>query len=372
VPRTAIALGAALACAAGLAAAAHAGPAPLAPLPGWPRWIESADGRTTNQTSGLTFVGRNPNGSPVFLAADDEGALWRLTVGEAAGTIRLDPIPFDRAAQETLARFPKKDLEGIAYCPISMRVLVSIEGNTPRDDAPGDSAARRARAASAAGADFRKSLGVYVAILDPSDPLLAERVMGIERFPLPQWDAACRLATPNRGFEGIAVREDSILLGLEGILVGEEGFADSTMIEVFDVGERTRREFSTKPLGLVTVCGLEVGPNGRWYGIDRNQGVLFSFRIAESGIADFRSTPLAFPGVRGVAYTVPAPEAIALDDSGGVWIAIDPWIYEPATTAGLTPHDLQNYKKKVPLLYKFRDPFVARAGDGPSPGPSPR
>ncbi len=335
-------------------------PAAHAPLPGWPRWIESADGRATQQTSGLAFVGRRDDGSAVFLAADDEGALWRLTVGEPDGTIRLDPIPFTGAAGESLARFPKKDLEGIAYCPTTMRVLVSIEGNAPRDGAPRDRVpgdGRRARDESAERDDFREWLGVFVAILDRSDPLDASRVIGLERLPLAHWAEASRPATKNRGFEGIAVREDTLLLGLEGLLVGEDGFADSTMIDVFDLGARTFRAFSTRPLGLVSVTGLDVGRAGRWYGIDRNQATLFSFRIGESGIADFQSVPLALLGVRGVPYSLPCAESIALDDSGAIWIAIDPWIYEPTTRAGLTAHDVKNYAAKVPMLYKFEDPF---------------
>ncbi len=326
-------------------------PAAHAPLPGWPRWIETADGRATQQTSGLAFVGRRDDGSAVFLAVDDEGALWRLAVAEPGAAIRLDPIPFTGAAAEALARFPKKDLEGIAYCPATMRVLVSIEGNAPRGEAGDD------RDRGAEPDDFRKSLGVFVAVLDPPDPLDASRVVGLERLPLAHWAAASRPATPNRGFEGIAVREDTLLLGLEGVLVGEEGFADSTMIDVFDLGARTLRAFSTRSLGIVSVTGLEVGRGGRWYGVDRNQATLFAFRIGAGGIEDFESVPLALPGVRGVPYNLPCAESIALDDSGAIWIAIDPWIYEPTTRAGLSAHDVMNYETKVPMLYKFADPF---------------
>jgi hypothetical protein len=63
------------------------------------------------------------------------------------------------------------------------------------------------------------------------------------------------------------------------------------------------------------------------------------------------------PGVRGVPYRLPSPESIAVDDAGFVWIAVDPWVYEPATLDGLMPRDVARYKKKVPMLYKFRDPF---------------
>lgn len=326
-------------------------PTPIAPLPGWPRWLESADGRQAAQTSGLAFVGRDGRGQPVFLAVDDDGTLWRITASEADSAFILDEIRFDQPADDTLSRFSKRDFESVSYCPASMRVLISIEGRDPDD---GDRNGH---------ATFRDAIGIYVAILDQPDPREASRVLRLERLLLPQWEAAIRLASPNRAIEGIAVREDTLVLGLEGVLVGEEGFADSTVIELFDLGERSRREFSTKPFGIVTITGLDVGPEGRWYGIDRNQQTLFSFRLGANGIVDYRATELSYPGVRGIPYTIPSAEGIALDDSGGIWITIDPWVYEPVTKKGLTKHDIANYKAKVPMIYKFADPFVVHASN---------
>jgi hypothetical protein len=41
------------------------------------------------------------------------------------------------------------------------------------------------------------------------------------------------------------------------------------------------------------------------------------------------------------------------------------------TQEGLSPHDIDNFKNKVPLVYKYRDPFTvegAGAGGGKSSG----
>jgi hypothetical protein len=85
---------------------------------------------------------------------------------------------------------------------------------------------------------------------------------------------------------------------------------------------------------------------------------LFSFRIRQGAVVDFRAVSLAMPGVRGVPYAIPSAEAIAVDDERFVWIVIDPWKYEPLTHEGLTAHDRANYEDKVPLIYKYRDPFA--------------
>jgi hypothetical protein len=313
----------------------------LAPEPGWPRWLTTAEGTAADQTSGLAFVGRDGAGDRVFLVADDTGDLWRMTLQGRDETIRLYPIPFRGAAEETLARFAKRDLEGIAYCPATARLLLSIEGNV-RPGAP-------------AGAPFRDALGIFEATLD-AEPLRASRVTRLTRLALPAWDGASRLAAKNRGFEGIAFRGDTLLLGLEGITTEGEGFADSTVFELFDLRAGTWSEHGTGRSGIETITGLDVSPEGVVYGVDRNQLRLFTARFGPRG-ASIRSAGLSMPGVRGVPYRLPSPESIAVDDAGFVWIAVDPWVYEPATLDGLMPRDVARYKKKVPMLYKFRDPF---------------
>lgn len=321
--------------------------AALEPEPGWPRWLEARD-RHTDQTSGLSFVGRDGSGARVFLLADDVGDLWRLRVFGSADSFGLSPIAFEGAAVETLARFPKRDFEEISFCPVTRRVVLSIEGNGPKEDA--------------ADTTFREWLGVFELRIAP-DPTSAARVTSIDRLALPEWSASTRLATKNVGFEAAVLCGDTLLLGLEGVSSGEGLFADSTLFELYDLARGTRREFSTHGLSIMTATGLARAPDGRYFGIDRNGYRLFAFRIERDAIADLRSIALSMPGVRGVPYLIPSAEAIAIDDEGFVWVVVDPWKYEPLTREGLSPRDLSNYRQKVPLIYKYRDPFGSGAAN---------
>jgi hypothetical protein len=323
------------------------GPAPgetIEPEPSWPRWLE-ADGRRTDQTSGLSFVGRDSAGAQVFLLADDVGDLWRLTVSGPDDAFGLRPVPFVGRASESLARFPKRDLEEITVCPHSGKVLVSIEGNGPKDN-PADTT-------------FRNYLGIYDLEVSPS-ALDAEEVTGVTRLDLPEWREASRMAAKNVGFEAAVLCGDTLILGLEGVSPSEGVFADSTFIEVYDLGSGQRRETSTRAEGLVTITGLARSPEGRYYGIDRNGYRLFAFDLERGRPARFGSWPLSMPGVHGVAYLLPSAEAVAVDDAGFVWVVVDPWKYQPVSEEGLTPDDLANYRDKVPLIYKYRVPHEAR------------
>ncbi|MFN0152343.1 MAG: hypothetical protein ACKVU1_16685 [bacterium] len=315
----------------------------LEPEPGWPRWLEARD-RHADQTSGLAFVGRDASGARVFLVADDVGDLWRLRVFGSADSFALSPIAFEGAAAETLARFPKSDLEEISFCPITHRVILSIEGNGPKED-PADTT-------------FREWLGVFELAMAP-DALTATRVTSIARLDLPEWAAATRLATKNVGFEAASLCGDTLLLGLEGVSSGEGLFADSTLFEVYDIARGTRREISTHGLSIMTATGFARAADGRYFGIDRNSYRLFAFRIEHGTLSHLQSIPLSMPGVGGVAYLIPSAEAVAVDDEGFVWVVVDPWKYEPITREGLSPRDISNYKQKVPLIYKYRDPFTS-------------
>ncbi len=337
---------AAAAAAAGAHSVAPSDSGPISPEPGWPKWLRSRAAHRTDQTSGLAFLGRGPAGERVFLAADDTGDLWRLTISAGDEAIGLAPIPFRGAAAESLTRFPKADLEGVAWDPLRSRILISIEGNTRRGEAN--------------GASCSASLGIFEATLEPN-AFRALRVTRLERLALPEWREASRLAKKNCGFEGIALRGDTLLLGLEAISDGEAIFSDSAAIEVFDLAAGTRAEIGTGSLGILTITGLDPGPGGRFYGVDRNGLRLFSLRIEQGRAVDFCSVSLRMPGARGRPYRIPSPESIAVDDSGFVWIAVDPWLYEPVTTEGLSRRDLANYRDGVPLLYKYRDPFCEPA-----------
>lgn len=346
--------------ASGTASNAAPEPSPsLKPEPGWPRWLEDSDSRT-HQTSGLSYVGRDSSGARVFLVADDEGELWRLAVSPPDDEFRLQPIPFVEAAKETLARFPKADFEDITYCPVSHRVLVSIEGNGPKEDD--------------ADTTFRDWLGIFELGIEP-DVMHAESVRTVDRLQLPEWRDATRFACKNVGFEAAVSCMDTLVLGLEGVMLGPGVFADTTFIQVFDLARGTRLEFGTSGHAIGTATGLARAPSGAFYGIDRNSAKLFTFTIRDGALRDVRTIPLSMPGIRGVPYLVPSAESIAIDDEDFLWIVVDPWKYEPLTHEGLTPLDIDNYKDKVPLIYKYRDPFIktgAGAGGGkPSGGGKP-
>jgi hypothetical protein len=333
--------------------AKSAAPTSLHPEPGWPRWLEDENSRT-DQTSGLSYVGRDSSGARVFLVADDEGDLWRLRVLPPDDEFRLERIPFVDAAKETLARFPKADFEDITYCPISHRVLVSIEGNSPDD----------------ADSTFRDWLGIYELGIGP-DVMNAEQVPTVSRVPLPEWRDATRFACRNVGFEAAVACMDTIVLGLEGVMSSPGVFADSTYIEVFDLARGTRLEFGTSGHAIGTATGLARGPSGAYYGLDRNSARLFTFTIRDGALRDVRTIALSMPGIHGVPYLIPSAESIAVDDEDFLWIVVDPWKYEPMTQEGLSPHDIDNFKNKVPLVYKYRDPFTvegAGAGGGKSSG----
>jgi len=308
---------------------------PLKPGKHYPRWLQSAD-TNTDQTSGITFL-KEAEGRKYFLLADDIGNIWRFST--ARDTIfHLQKLAFSQKAQNYLANFPKKDFEEISYDKFTGDVYLSIEGNFPQ---------------------VEKFVGIYKVKFKENN-LFADTIEAIEKLEILPQKLFLKYVANNIGYEGMAVSEKYIFLGLEGF-ENKSVFSDSTLIYVVDKkSKRIIKQLSTRNYKIQTICGLYCEGNNTLWGIDRNNAKIFRMKlnekldITEVKYFDAKGT---IPGYKNESYAA-ALESITMDNNANLYLVDDPWkkVFVPAKSIleKLDERTVNNFTKFIPIIYKYK------------------
>lgn len=300
----------------------------------FPIWLKDGHVRA-DQTSGITFIG-SKNGYKFFLICDDIGKIHRM--GIKNNQLKIETLKFDKSVEKTLMNFVKKDFEEIVYDKFTGDVYLSIEGN---------------------GLNYRDETGIYKLKFKNND-IFSDIIVDVEKIKFGSWEHILNFTAPNIAFEGAAVSNTKIFLGLEGFQFGDL-FLDSTLIFIFDKNSKKLiKQISTKDLKIHTITGLYAYDDYSIFGIDRNRQNFFEIKFDRNYNVEsvkIIKLELPVPGRRDLKYTA-AIEGVTLDDENYVYIVDDPWkkFYIPPSEilSKLTETDKENFKSFIPLLFKYK------------------
>lgn len=274
----------------------------------------------------------------MFLLVDDVGSVFHLTLRADGTLVSLEPVRFIGDASDAFSGFPKKDFEEVTFDPQTKKVYLSVEGN---------------------GNSYRNYVGIYELAFEGGNPF-SSRITGVKKLDITLEYELLKNTARNLGFEGMAVDNKYLYLGLEGNR--EDVFlSGGAYIYVVDKKElKILKVIETGGLGIETICGL-FAPNDReLIGIDRNSRRMFSLELNDSlNVASARSASIetCIPGYRQYNYTA-AIESVTMDDSGNVYMVDDPWKsqYVPADfiMQKLDETTRSNFRRYIPIIYKFR------------------
>lgn len=301
----------------------------------YPRWLRNNDYRT-DQTSGITFIGRDENNQPAFLLADDIGKIHRLVI-ENDTIFNFSPIHFTPGIDSLFAQYPKIDFEEIWFDEHTKSIYLSVEGN---------------------GENPRKFTSIYALGFKDAD-IFSDTITAVHKLDIKPADVFYKYADNNIGFEGAAADEKYFYFGLEGF--SEDGiFADSTIIYVVDKKKlQIVKQINTGQIGIQTICGLYCDENYSLYGIDRNNKKLFHLKFDKSlDVRNYELTAMItnIPGYPEYDY-VASLESITMDDSGNLYLIDDPWkkffIPSGEVLQRLDKKTVQNFKDFIPVIFKL-------------------
>ena len=308
---------------------------PLRKGKNFPRWLKTVDART-DQTSGITFL-KEDEGKKYFLLADDIGAFWRLSI--ARDTIfNLKKLVFSESVKQSLAKFPKKDFEEIVYDKFSGDIFVSIEGNLP---------------------GIEKYVGIYQMKFAEND-FFADTIVSLKKIQIDPEKLFLKYVDNNIGYEGLAVSEKYLFLGLEGFQK-KSGFSDSTMIFIVDKqSRRIVKQLSTRNYKIQTICGLYCENNTTLWGIDRNNAKIFRIKLNDKldiSEVKYYDAKGIIPSYKNYNYAA-AFESITMDNNANLYLVDDPWkkVFIPtrSTLANLDTITQANFNQFIPIIYKYK------------------
>ena len=302
----------------------------------FPRWLKT-DSYRTNQTSGITFISEDESGNDEFLLIDDIGKLHRLQILQDT-VFNFTPIQFSKEVTNYLETFPKIDFEEITYDKFTGEVYVSIEGN---------------------GADFIRYNGIYKLEFIGKN-IHNNLITGIKKLEMNPDEKFIKYVRENIGYEGLAVSEKYLYLGLEGILNEANSFSGNTLVLVVDKSSfKILKEIYTGEYNIVSICGLYAESDSLVWGIDRNNKTLFNLNFDDSlNIKAHKLMKLktVIPSYNKFEYTG-SLESITMNKKKNIFLVDDPWhsYFVPDSTilSKLDELTVKNYKEFVPIIYKF-------------------
>lgn len=301
---------------------------------GFPIWLK--DGEIyTDQTSGITFI-EEKNGVKVFLICDDVGKIHRIKL--KGNQIKIETLNFSDIVEKFFSSFSKIDFEEIVYDHHSKQIYISIEGHGPNQ---------------------KEDVGIYK-LKFQDDNIHSNYIVDVSKIHFPEWEVISRYTDQNIGFEGLGISEGKIFLGLEGFQFSQI-FLDSTMLYVVDKkSKKLIREISTKELGIHTICGLYAINDYHILGIDRNQQYFFEIKFHKDYQIKshyIEKLDLPVPSRKDLKY-VAAIESIVLDNDNYIYVIDDPikkfYVPKNEILSQLKEEDRENFKKFIPLLFKYK------------------
>ena len=306
--------------------------------PAYPRWLKSGN-YITQQTSGNCFLGLDKNGNKNFLLVDDIGKIHHFKIKDDT-VFSFSTVILSEKVKAYLQPFPKWDFEEITYDKYTNSVYISIEGNNPVP---------------------QKYVGIYKLIFNNND-VYSDTVSAIEKLNIKPENLFLEYIANNIGYEGFAADKNLFYLGLEGFSTSGI-FADSTFLFIVNKKDlRIIKQINTKPLGIYTICGLYSDQNNSVYGVDRNNKKLFhivfdttnNYIVKKYGLTEIKTN---IPGYREYDY-VAALESITIDNEKNIYFIDDPWktFYIPQENIlkKLDGTAVENFKKFIPIIYKFK------------------
>jgi hypothetical protein len=302
----------------------------------YPRWLKT-DSYRTNQTSGITFISGDESGNDEFILIDDIGKLHRLQILQDT-LLNFTPIHFSKEVTNYLETFPKIDFEEITYDKFTNQVYVSIEGN---------------------GADFIRYNGIYRLEFEGKN-IHNNLINGIKKLEINPDEMFVKYVRENIGYEGLAVSEKYLYLGLEGILNEVNSFSGNTLVLVIDKSTlKILKEVYTGDYNIVSICGLYAESDSLVRGIDRNNKTLFSLNFDDSlNITAHKLMKLktVIPSYNELEYTG-SLESITMNKRKNIFLVDDPWhsYFVPDSTilSKLDQLTVKNFKEFVPIIYKL-------------------
>lgn len=319
------------------------------PVPGYPIWMQDSTGHFTNQTSGICLVS-DSNNIKNFIVADDIGVIRRVIIDEnvTPHTLQIDSIHLSDRAHLFLNNFRKKDFEEIVFRKADDKLLISIEGYIYDSNIVND---------------FKNYEGIFE--LKTNGPLATcDSIIGVKKVEgIPP--EVFELSRINVAIEGMTKSPNYYFLGLENAMVSDIIFSDETYIYILDNDFKLLKKINTRNLGIMTISGLYAVNDYEIYGIDRNQKKMFYIRfnpdwsIDKHDIANLNLYVPGYPEINTIMGF--SPESITFDNEGSIYVALDPWkeVYNPDVfdKKRLSAKDLEYFNNKVPVLYKFENPF---------------
>ena len=308
----------------------------LIPDNNFPQWL-MYNSYAAAQTSGIAFISTDADGNKNFLLADDIGKLHHLKIKDDKIT-SITPVYFSEEVEKVFSGFPKLDIEDILYDRKTGSTFISIEGN---------------------GNNYINYAGIFQ-IIFAHDDVLSDTILSVKKTDITPEDIFTKYLDRNIGYEGITADDNYLYLGLEGFTT-QGMFADSTIIFVVDKSSlRIVKEINTKHYGIQTICGLFADSNYSVYGIDRNNKKLFHLILNNDlNIENFDTVTVKthIPNYNSFNY-VSSLESITMDDEKNIYMIDDPWTtyYVPSDDIlnQLDENTVRNFKKFVPVIYKFK------------------
>lgn len=318
----------------------------IQPIDNYPIWMKDSLNNQTNQTSGIFYVGEK-DGLKIFISCDDIGKINRLSVNEKMNPpqLTISEIVFSEEVHSLLKKFKKSDMEEIFYDKNNNKIYISLEGHEYNPEYP---------------EMYKQKEGIYESTFN-KDILTFDTLLTIKKMTFPKelyshtWD--------NIGFEGFTATENYFFLGLENFQAKETVFSDSTLIYILNRKTGELKSAGTRDLKISTISGLYAADDFNLYGIDRNRKSMFyikfnaDFSVNKSNTKEMDLYIPLHPDIKNVIGT--APESITFDNEGKIYVALDPWkdFYKPdlADKRKLSPVELENFNKVIPILYKFND-----------------
>lgn len=318
----------------------------MEPVQNYPVWMKDSANIQTDQTSGLSYVGKIDN-KKIFISCDDVGKMHRLTVDESNNppALSIKEISFSDKIKELFQKFKKTDMEEIFYDKFNDRILLSIEGHEYSSHDP---------------LIYRKKEGIYEITFN-NDITSFDTIQTIRRLWFP--DEVYAHTFDNIGFEGFTATKDYYFLGLENYQKSGNEFSDSTILYIVNRKTDGLKSIVTGNLKISSICGLYAVDNFNLYGIDRNRMSMFYINFNEDFSVNrvvIREMDLCVPLHKDINKIIGiAPESITFDDEGFIYVSIDPWkdFYKPDLTdkKKLSPDEMKNFSDYVPILYKFKN-----------------
>jgi hypothetical protein len=295
------------------------------------------EGYRTDQTSGITFISQDENGIDEFLLIDDIGKLHRLKIANDT-VFTFNIVNFNKEVAEYLNTFPKIDFEEITYDKFTGDVYITIEGNGP---------------------DYIQYNGVYQ-LEFLSDDVYNNMITGIKKLNLNPRIIFEKHVRENVGYEGLAVSEKYIYLGLEGILDNDNAFSGETLILIVDKSNlQILKEIYTENFKIVSICGLYAESDSVVWGIDRNNRTIFSLDFDNKlnvTSSKLNRVKTVIPFYNHYEYTG-SLESITMNSRKNILLVDDPWhsrfVPDSLILNKLDETTVKNYMDFIPIIYKF-------------------